>query len=91
MGEFSLKHGKAETSVNRQAEVTSRQLRMSLKFQEGWMLEAESGELLHGECTEPQGLMGFSRAVFPREHLEIQGVVFRLHSDWGMLLPSGRK
>lgn len=55
MGEFSLKHGKAETSVNRQVEVTSKQSRMSLKFQEGWMLEAESGELLHGECTEPPG------------------------------------
>lgn len=64
---------------------------MSLEFQEGWMLEAESGESLHGDCTEPPGPDGFSRAVFPKEHLEIQGIVFRLHSDWGMLPPSGRK
>lgn len=44
MGGFSLKPGKAKTSINRQAEVTSKQPRMSLKLQEGWMLETESGE-----------------------------------------------
>lgn len=91
MGDFSLKHGKAETSVNRQAEVTSKQSGMSLKLQEGGCWRQKVGSYCMGSAQSPQGLMGFSRAVFPKEYLEIQGVIFRLHSDWGMLLPSGRK
>lgn len=56
MGDFSLKHGKAE--------VTSKQSRMSLKLQEGWMLETESGE-----CTErpgPDGILqsSISQGIF---------------------------